>query len=266
MDISAYLKQQWQDDHAEEYTNGMKDRGDYAALIEALANHPSERVRRAALKAINSLDFTTLDGQVVDRIEESISDFLARRSQLYSLDFVDAAGILAKIKRPRGIGYLISYLEKPETQKTYNMDVDGAFDNCCRAIGEAGIDFLANYLAENKYCVIERTLVRGLYSIGGERAHDALVVGLKQHCETYQVFNFNNIQAVSGYVAFINKLGAKPNDLEVLKTALEAVKKAEIKHAEELSHIQGPLLGNDPYGALDKQIQDVIQKIEAEAM
>jgi hypothetical protein len=265
MDMSGYLKQKWQDEHAEEYANGLKAKNNYDGLIEALARHPSERVRRAALKTINSLDFTTLDGQIIDLIEESIRDFLSRSSKLFPVEFVDAAGILAKIRRPRGIGYLISFLEKDEARKMHNMDVDRAFDNCCGAIGEPGIDLILAHLLEDNYCLIEGRVVMGLGSIGGERAHDALILALRHHCETYQVFDFRNCQTIDAYVYYIKKIGVRPDDLDVLKVSLEAVKKAEAKHAEELSHIQGPLLGKSPYPPLIKSIQELIQKIETGA-
>ncbi len=45
MDMSGYLKQHWQDEHAEEYANGLKAKNNYTGLVEALAKHPSERVQ-----------------------------------------------------------------------------------------------------------------------------------------------------------------------------------------------------------------------------
>ncbi len=176
---------------------------------------------------------------------------------------MDAAGILAKIKRPRGIGYLISFLDK--SQKMHDMNVDLAFDRCCGAIGEPGIDLILAHLLEHNYCLMEGLAARGLGSIGGERAHDALVLALKHHCDTYQAYDFRNCQVIDSYVSSIKKIGVRPNALDTLKTSLEAVKKAEAKHAEELSHIHGPLIGSSPYPILMKLIQELIQKIEPEA-
>jgi hypothetical protein len=263
MDMSGYLKQQWQDEHAEDYANGMKANNNYAGLIEALARHPSERVRRAALKTINSLDFTTLDGQTIDLIEESIKDFLSRNSKLFPSEFVDAAGILAKIKRPGGIGYLISFLDT--SPKMHDMNVDLAFDRCCAAIGEPGIDLILAHLLEHNYCPTEGRAASGLGSIGGERAHDALVLALKHHRDTYQTFSFRNCQMIDSYVSNIKKIGVRPSALDTLKASLEAVEKAEAKHAEELSHTHGPLIGKSPYPVLMKLIRELIQKLEAEA-
>jgi hypothetical protein len=263
MDMSGYLKQKWQDEHAEEYANGLKAKNNYAGLVEALARHTSERVRRAALKTINSLDFTTLDGQTIDLIEESIRDFLSKNSKLFPSEFVDAAGILAKIKRPQGIGYLISFLDK--SQKMHDMNVDLAFDRCCAAIGEPGIDLILAHLLEHNYCLMEGLAASGLGSIGGERAHDALVLALKHHCDTYQSYDFQNCQVIDGYVSSIKRIGVKPSALDTLKASLEAVKKADAKHTEGLSHTHGPLLGHSPYPVLMKSIQDLIQKFETQA-
>ncbi len=263
MDMSGYLKQKWQDEHAEEYANGLKAKNNYAGLIEALARHPSERVRRAALKTINSLDFMTLDGQIIDLIEVSIRDFLSRNSKLFPSEFVDAAGILAKIKRPQGVSYLISFLDK--SQKMHDMNVDLAFDRCCAAIGEPGIDLILAHLLEHNYCPIEGLAASGLGSIGGERAHDALVQALKHHCDTYQTYDFQNCQVIDSYVSSIKRIGIKPNALDTLKVSLEAVKMAEAKHTEQLSQTHGPLIGKSPYPVLMKLIQELIQKIEPEA-
>jgi hypothetical protein len=263
MDMSGYLKQRWQDEHAEEYADGLKAKNNYAGLTEALERHPSERVGRAVLKTINSLDFTTLDGQVIDLIEVSISDFLSRKTKLFPSEFVDAAGILAKIKRPGGIGYLISFLEK--SPKMHDMNVDTAFAGCCAAVGEPGIDLILAHLLEHNYCLIEGLAASGLGSIGGERAHDALVLALQHHCDTYQAFDFRNCQVIDSYVYSLKKIGVRPNALGTLKAALEAVTKAEAKHAEELSHIHGPLIGKSPYPVLMKSIRELIQKIEPEA-
>jgi hypothetical protein len=265
MDMSGYLKQNWQDEHAEEYANGLKAKNDYSGLIEALARHPSERVRRAALKTINSLDFTILDGQIIDLIEVSIRDFLLRNSKLFPVEFLDAAGILAKIKRPRGIGYLISFLDRDEPLKMHDLKVQWAFEKCCGVMGDEGIDLILAHLLEHNYCQIEELAASGLESIGGERAHDALVLALKHHCETYQVFGYRNFRAIEAYVGFIKKIGVRPNALDALKISLDIVKKMEEKHAEELSHIHGPLIGNTPYPILIKSIQELIQKLETEA-
>jgi hypothetical protein len=265
MDMSALLKQNWQDQHAEEYTNGMKAKNNTPGLIEALASHPSERVRRAALHTIDSLDFTILDGQIVDQIEVSIRDFLSRNSKLFPVEFVDAAGILAKIKRPRGIGYLISFLDRDEPLKMNDLKVQWAFEKCCGVMGDEGIDLILAHLLEHNYCQIEGLAASGLESIGGERAHNALVLALKHHCETYQVFGYRNFRAIEGYVGFLKKIGVRPNALDALKVSLDIVKKLEEKHAEELSHIHGPLIGKDPYSSLLKLIRELIQKIETEA-
>jgi hypothetical protein len=265
MDMSGYLKQKWQDDHAEEYANGLKAKNNYTGLIDALAGHPFERVRRAALKTIHSLDFTTLDGPTIDLIEESIRNFLSRNSKLFSVEFVDAAGILAKIGRPEGIGYLISFLEKDEPQKMHNMDVDRAFDSCCGAVGEPGVDLILAHLLEHGYCPIEIRIACGLGSIGGERAHDALVLALKHHCEIYQVFGFRSCQIIDAYVSNIKRIGVRPSDLDTLKVSLEAVKKAEAKNAKEMANTHGPLIGKSPYPVLMDLIQELIKKIELEA-
>lgn len=263
MDMSYYLKQQWQDQHAEEYTDGLKAKDNYTGLVEALVKHSSERVRRAALKTINSLDILALDGQTIDLIEMSIRDFLNKHSKLYPSEFVDAAGILARIKKPRVIGYLISFLDK--TQKMHDFKVDLAFDQCCVAVGEPAIDLILAHLLEHAYCTIEDLAASGLGRIGGERAHDALVLALRHHCDTYQVFDFRNCQVIDAYVSSIKKIGVKPGALDTLKASLEAVKKAEAKRAEELSNIHGPLLGNSPYPILIKNILELIQKVETEA-
>jgi hypothetical protein len=253
MDISNYLKQKWQDDHAEEYTKGLKDKNDFLGLVEALKKHPFEGVKRAALKTINQFDLTTLDVQIIDLLDQSLKRALPIGSEIHGSDFVDVANVLAKIKRPGGIGYLISFLDKQEYLHA-NLKVQWAFDECCSAIGDQGVDVILTHLLEHNDCNNEKMLVSGLGSIGGEAAYNALVLSLQHHCEKSRGNPVWNFLTVESYVYFLGKIGIGSNALEPLNASLELVNKSYLESKSGVLEAR--------FTELIKNIKDLIKKIQ----
>ena len=258
MDMSALLKQNWQHQHPEEYVNRLLEKKDFPGLAEAMAIHPSEYVNRAALSAISQLDFTELHPEEVDLLDQAVKRAIKKPAKVFSTVFVDAANIIAKIKRPAGIGELISLLDKDQYLGC-DMKVQSAFEVCCGAIGDQGIDVILTHLLEHNDRTVEKMLVSGLGSIGGERAYDALILGLQRHCEKSWANSLWDCLTIDSYIYYLNRIGLKPNALETLKVALDLTSK---KYEERMAHLDRPLLGNTPEPALIKKLEELIQNIQ----
>jgi hypothetical protein len=100
-------------------------------------------------------------------------------------------------------------------------------------------------------------LVSGLGSIGGERAYDALILGLQRHCEKSWANTLWDCLTIDSYIYYLNRIGLKPNALESLKVALNLTNK---KYEERMARLDRPLLGNAPEPALIKKLEELIQK------
>jgi len=259
MDMSALLKQNWQHQHPEEYVNRLLEKKDFPGLAEAMAIHPSEYVNRAAIKAISELEFSELDPDVVGLLDQAVKRAIKKPAKVFPTVFVDAANILAKIKRPAGISELISLVEKDQYLGC-DMKVQFAFEACCGAIGEQGIDVLLSHILENNDRKVEQMLVSGLGSIGGEHAYDALILGLQRHCEKSWANSLWDCLTIDSYIYYLARIGLKPSALETLKVALDLTSK---KYQERLARLDRPVLGNAPDPVLIKKLEELIQKMQS---